>query len=75
MLFTDGPQRGSRCLGVLVILAATLGVVWILHSTRKRHSTIPPDHSLLDCARVELQRVEMADPFAPERYGLVHKRH
>jgi Ca2+/Na+ antiporter len=46
-------------LGVLIIIASTLRVIWVLHSTRKRQSTVPPDHSLLECAQVELQRVEV----------------
>ncbi len=57
MLFTDD-LRVISVLGVLIIIASTLCVIWVLHSTRKRQSTIPPDHSLLECARVELQRVE-----------------
>ncbi len=56
-LFTDD-FRLLSALGVLIIIASTLCIIWVLHSTRKRQSTIPPDHSLLECARVELQRVE-----------------
>ncbi len=58
MLFTDD-LRVISVLGVLIIIASTLCVIWVLHSTRTHQSTIPPDHSLLECARVELQRVEM----------------
>lgn len=46
-------------LGLLIIIASTLCVIWVLHSTRKRRSAIPPDHSILACARIELQRVEV----------------
>ncbi|MFO0820035.1 MAG: hypothetical protein U1A77_18950 [Pirellulales bacterium] len=55
--FTDQLGVISK-LGVLTIIASTLWIVWILHSNRKRQATIPADHSLLECARVELQRVE-----------------
>ena len=58
MLFTDELSPIS-VLGILVILVATVGVVWVLHCTRKHQSMIPPDHSLLECIRVELNRVEM----------------
>lgn len=56
-LFTDDLGLIS-VLGVLIIIASTLGIIGVLHSTRRRQSTIPPDHSLLECARVELLRVD-----------------
>lgn len=57
MLFTDDLSAIS-IVGILIIIASTLGVVWVLHRTRTRHATIPPDQSLLECARLERQRVE-----------------
>lgn len=57
MLFTDD-LSGISIVGILMILASTLGVVWVLHRTRTRYATNPPDQSLLECARLEHQRVE-----------------
>lgn len=57
MLFTDDLSVIS-IVGILMILASTLGVVWVLHRTRTRYATIRPDQSLLECARLERQRVE-----------------
>jgi hypothetical protein len=56
-LFTDDLSV-IAIVGVLIIIASTLGVVWMLHRTRTRYATIPPDQSLLECARLECQRVE-----------------
>jgi uncharacterized membrane protein len=56
-LFTDDLSPIS-ILGVLVIVASTMGSIWILHRTRTRHAPISPDQSLLEHARLERQRVE-----------------
>lgn len=57
MLYTD-PLSLLSVLGVLIIIGGTLCAVWRLHTTRNLQSAIPPNRSLLECARVELERVE-----------------
>ncbi len=44
MFFTED-LRVISAVGLMIIIASTICIIWILHSNRKRRSTIPSDHS------------------------------
>jgi hypothetical protein len=56
-LFTDDLGVLS-IVGVLIIMTSTLCIIWVLHSSRRRQTSISHDDSLAAFAREELHRVE-----------------